>query len=125
MIDKSLAIEDRPVVVEVVSDPDEMCFPMVPAGGSNDHIVMGPEAFAKVKPHDGKKVFFIVTPGGRVYVKDASAMNAQDKTIFEEFNRNTDRTSDGALGAQSAKLDIQHERLDLKANMPVSLTAVE
>ena len=43
VIDKSLAIEDRPVVVEVVSDPDEMCFPMVPAGGSNDHIVMGPE----------------------------------------------------------------------------------
>ena len=43
VIDKSLAIEDRPVVVEVVTDPDEMCFPMVPAGGSNDHIFMGPE----------------------------------------------------------------------------------
>ncbi|MCI0542973.1 MAG: biosynthetic-type acetolactate synthase large subunit [Actinobacteria bacterium] len=43
VIEKSLAIEDRPVVVEVVCDPDEMCFPMVPAGGSNDHIVMGPE----------------------------------------------------------------------------------
>ena len=28
---------------EVVVDPDEMCFPMVPAGGSNDNIVMGPE----------------------------------------------------------------------------------
>jgi acetolactate synthase I/II/III large subunit len=43
VIEKSLAIEDRPVVIEVVSDPDEMCFPMVPAGGSNDRIVMGPE----------------------------------------------------------------------------------
>ncbi len=42
-IEKSLAIEDRPVVVEVVCDPDEMCFPMVPAGGSNDHVVMGPD----------------------------------------------------------------------------------
>jgi acetolactate synthase-1/2/3 large subunit len=42
-IEKSLAIEDRPVVVEVLCDPDEMCFPMVPAGGSNDRIVMGPE----------------------------------------------------------------------------------
>ena len=42
-IEKSLAIDDRPVVIEVVCDPDEMCFPMVPAGGSNDHIVMGPE----------------------------------------------------------------------------------
>jgi acetolactate synthase I/II/III large subunit len=43
VIEKSLSIEDRPVVVEVVCDPDEMCFPMVPAGASNDRVVMGPE----------------------------------------------------------------------------------
>lgn len=42
-IDKTLAVDDRPVVLEVVSDPDEMCFPMVPAGGSNDDIIVGPE----------------------------------------------------------------------------------
>jgi acetolactate synthase-1/2/3 large subunit len=42
-IEKSLSVQDRPVVVEVVSDPDEMCFPMVPAGGSNDDIAMGLE----------------------------------------------------------------------------------
>jgi acetolactate synthase-1/2/3 large subunit len=42
-IDKAMAIDDRPVVIEVVTDPDEMCFPMVPAGGSNDRVVMGPE----------------------------------------------------------------------------------
>ncbi len=42
-IEKSLSVNDRPVVVEVVTDPDEMCFPMVPAGGSNDNVVMGPE----------------------------------------------------------------------------------
>jgi acetolactate synthase I/II/III large subunit len=42
-IDKMMAIDDRPVVLEVVTDRDELCFPMVPAGGSNDHIVMGPE----------------------------------------------------------------------------------
>jgi acetolactate synthase I/II/III large subunit len=42
-IDKMLAVDDRPVVLEVVTDLDEMCFPMVPAGGSNDIIVMGPE----------------------------------------------------------------------------------
>jgi acetolactate synthase-1/2/3 large subunit len=40
-IDKALAVDDKPVVLEVVSDPDELCFPMVPAGGSNDTIVMG------------------------------------------------------------------------------------
>ena len=42
-IEKSLAIDDRPLVLEVVVDPDEMCFPMVPAGGSNDDVAMGPE----------------------------------------------------------------------------------
>jgi thiamine pyrophosphate-dependent acetolactate synthase large subunit-like protein len=35
-----LAITDRPVVLEVVVDGEEMCFPMVPAGGSNDRVVM-------------------------------------------------------------------------------------
>ena len=42
-IEKSLSIEDRPVVVEILTDLDEMCFPMVPAGASNDIIVMGPD----------------------------------------------------------------------------------
>ena len=43
VIEKSLAIDDRPVLIEVVVDPDEMCFPMVPAGGSNDDVITGPE----------------------------------------------------------------------------------
>ncbi|MFB3099482.1 MAG: thiamine pyrophosphate-dependent enzyme, partial [Acidimicrobiia bacterium] len=43
VIDKALAINDRPVVIEVVVDPDEMCFPMVKAGGSCDNVAMGPE----------------------------------------------------------------------------------
>jgi acetolactate synthase-1/2/3 large subunit len=42
-IEKSLAVDDRPVVVEFVVDPDEMVFPMVPAGGSNDDVILGPE----------------------------------------------------------------------------------
>ena len=42
-IDKILTVDDRPVVLEVATDLDEMCFPMVPAGGSNDRVVMGPE----------------------------------------------------------------------------------
>ncbi len=42
-IEKSLSVNDRPVVVEVVTDQDEMCFPMIPAGGSNDDIAMGLE----------------------------------------------------------------------------------
>jgi acetolactate synthase-1/2/3 large subunit len=42
-IEKSLSINDRPVLIEFVIDPDEMVFPMVPAGGSNDHVILGPE----------------------------------------------------------------------------------
>ena len=42
-IDKVMAVDDLPVVLEVVTDRDELCFPMVPAGASNDRIVMGPE----------------------------------------------------------------------------------
>jgi len=43
IIDKALAINDRPVVIEVVVDPDEMVFPMVAAGGSCDRVALGPE----------------------------------------------------------------------------------
>jgi len=43
VIEKALAIEDRPVLIEVVVDEDEMCFPMVPPGGSNDDVIAGPE----------------------------------------------------------------------------------
>jgi acetolactate synthase I/II/III large subunit len=39
-IEKMLAVNDRAVLLEVVVDPEEMCFPMVPAGGSNDRVVM-------------------------------------------------------------------------------------
>jgi acetolactate synthase-1/2/3 large subunit len=41
-LEKALAIDDRPVVVEMVVDRDEMVFPMVPAGGSNDDVILGP-----------------------------------------------------------------------------------
>ncbi|MGQ0849153.1 MAG: acetolactate synthase large subunit [Actinomycetota bacterium] len=41
-LEKALAIEDRPVVVEMVVDREEMVFPMVPAGGSNDEVILGP-----------------------------------------------------------------------------------
>ncbi len=43
VIEKALAVNDKPVVVEFRCDPDAMVFPMVPAGGSNDNVVLGPE----------------------------------------------------------------------------------
>jgi acetolactate synthase-1/2/3 large subunit len=41
-IDKANQIDDRPVVVEFRTDSSEKVFPMVPAGMSNDDIVVGP-----------------------------------------------------------------------------------
>ncbi|MBT8212590.1 MAG: acetolactate synthase large subunit [Acidimicrobiia bacterium] len=46
ILEKALAIDDKPVVVEVKCDPNEMVFPMIPAGGSNDNVVLSVEDLA-------------------------------------------------------------------------------
>ena len=43
VIEKALSVDDRGVVIDFRVDPREMCFPMVPAGASNDDIIVGPE----------------------------------------------------------------------------------
>ena len=43
VIEKANAIDDRPVVVDFRTDAFEKVYPMVPAGQSNDNIVLGPE----------------------------------------------------------------------------------
>jgi acetolactate synthase-1/2/3 large subunit len=48
VIDKALSIEDRSVVIDFRVDDREMCFPMVPAGASNDDIIVGPEGLRPV-----------------------------------------------------------------------------
>jgi acetolactate synthase I/II/III large subunit len=47
-IEKAYAVQDRSVVMDFRVDPREGVFPMVPAGASNDDIILGPE-FA---PHE-------------------------------------------------------------------------
>jgi acetolactate synthase-1/2/3 large subunit len=42
-IDKANEIDDRPVVVDFRTDSSEKVYPMVPAGASNDEIVVDPE----------------------------------------------------------------------------------
>ena len=42
-IARLLEVDDRPAVAEFAVDRDEMVFPMVPAGGSNDVVLTGPE----------------------------------------------------------------------------------
>ncbi len=48
VIDKALSITDRSVVIDFRVDSKEMCFPMVPAGSSNDDIIVGPEGLKPV-----------------------------------------------------------------------------
>ncbi len=43
-IEKANEIDDRPVVVDFRVDYREKVYPMVPAGGSNDDIILGPES---------------------------------------------------------------------------------
>jgi len=42
IIQQALAVQDRTVVIDFRVDPAENCFPMVPAGATNDDIVLGP-----------------------------------------------------------------------------------
>jgi acetolactate synthase-1/2/3 large subunit len=41
-IDKANSIDDRPVVIDFRVDYREKVYPMVPAGGSNDNIILDP-----------------------------------------------------------------------------------
>jgi acetolactate synthase-1/2/3 large subunit len=41
-LEKALAINDKPVVIDFICDPEAMVFPMVVAGGSNDNVIMSP-----------------------------------------------------------------------------------
>ena len=43
VLDKALSVTDRSVVIDFRVDQGEMVFPMVPAGASNDDIILGPE----------------------------------------------------------------------------------
>jgi acetolactate synthase-1/2/3 large subunit len=42
-IEKANAVDDRPVVIDFRTDWREKVYPMVPAGASNDDIILGPE----------------------------------------------------------------------------------
>jgi len=43
IFNEMLNINDKPVLIDCVVDPEDMVFPMVPAGGSNDQIIMNKE----------------------------------------------------------------------------------
>ena len=88
------------------------------------NVVLGPSAYERIKPHDGQQVFLIVTPGGRVILKEASAMNATERAVYDEFTRNQTRAADGSLGGGGPRLHIDRAKVDLSKAMPIDLTQV-
>ena len=88
------------------------------------NVVLGPSAYQKIVPHDRQEVFFIVTPRGRVIIKEVSSMTAQDKSVYEEYTRNQTRAADGSLGNQGPRLHIDRAKTDLSKNMPIELNEV-
>ena len=88
------------------------------------NVVLGPSAYAQLKPHDGQPVFFIVTPGGRVILKEASAMTAADHEVYDEYTRNQTRAADGSLAGGGPRLHIDRAKVDLSKTMPIDLNDV-
>ncbi len=88
------------------------------------NIVTGPDPFATIAKHDNQDVFYLVTPGGKVFLKTAAQMTDQDKAVYERYNRNTERTADGELGAGASKLHIDPTKLDIDLKMPLQPSQV-
>jgi phosphoenolpyruvate synthase/pyruvate phosphate dikinase len=88
------------------------------------NVVVDPAAYALLKAHDGRQVFLIATPGGRVIINDAAAMNATERGVYEEYTRNLTRAADGSLGGGGPRLHIERSKIDLSRTMPIDLDAV-
>jgi len=88
------------------------------------NVVLGPSAYERLKPHDGQDVLFIVTPGGRVILKEAKAMTEVERMVYDEYTRNQTRAADGSLGGGQPRLHIDREKVDLSKTMPIDLSKV-
>jgi hypothetical protein len=88
------------------------------------NVVVAPAAYKRLVPHDGKQVFLLATPHGRVVVEEASAMSAEERSVYAEYTRNEERKTDGSLGAGSAKLHIDRAKLDVTTKAPRDLALV-
>jgi len=88
------------------------------------NVVVSSTVYQQIKPHDGRDVFLIVTPGGRVLLKEASAMTSEDHSVYDDFTRNQHRSADGSLLGGGPRLHIDRAKGDLTKNLPIDLTEV-
>jgi phosphoenolpyruvate synthase/pyruvate phosphate dikinase len=82
------------------------------------------QLYSKLEAVKGKPLFYVVTPMGRVILKEADKMDPSDKVILAEYERRKKRTSDGDVKAQSSKLIIDANRLNLEEKRVMSLADV-
>jgi hypothetical protein len=88
------------------------------------NVVLGPAAYRVIAPHDGKQVFLLATPHGRVVLKEMDALTPQERAVYDEYTRNEKRTADGSLGKADGKLHIDRDKLDVTTKTPRNLTEV-
>jgi pyruvate,water dikinase len=85
------------------------------------NVVVATLPYDILKKYNKDQVLFVVTPGGRVYLKRAADMTAEDKAILKEYTRSEKRTGDGKVSGSKARLHIDPSILDLEHWQPISL----
>ncbi|MFN2376146.1 MAG: PEP/pyruvate-binding domain-containing protein [Candidatus Binatia bacterium] len=88
------------------------------------NVVLGPSAYAKVRAHDGDKVLFVATPGGRAVLKKVEQASAAENAAWAEYTANDRRRGAGGFGAGSPKLHIDTAKIDLKSRLPIDLAEI-
>ncbi len=86
------------------------------------NVVLSSAVYKQFEARDGKPVFYIVTPGGRVILKERAAMNDRDLKVLAEFSRNQRREGDGSFGGGDKKLHIDKDRIDLDMKLSLDLS---
>lgn len=88
------------------------------------NVVLGAGQFKELAKYDGEEIVLIATPGGRVHIEKRAEIDAAEQAVVAEFSKSAERSSDGSLGAESKKLHIDRDRLDVASADPVSLSAM-
>ncbi|MCC6850157.1 MAG: hypothetical protein IT294_16800 [Deltaproteobacteria bacterium] len=89
------------------------------------NVVLGPDAFDRLRMHDGKAVVLIATPGGRVIIEEATSLSPEIREAYAEYTRNETRTTAGTFGGGGAnRLHIDRAKIDLGRKLPIDLRDV-
>lgn len=88
------------------------------------NVVLGSGQFKELAKYDGQEIVLIATPGGRVHIEKLSEIDDAEKAVVAEFTKSAKRSSAGSLGAESSKLHIDRDRLDVSSAEVVSLSGM-